>query len=207
MSTLILIGGATASGKSSLVEKLKECYPNSIVYRRVQGFYDLAKERNILKSEAFQKITSDEVDKNFVSICSTNELIFSDVHYAIQMNRSNKLNLYENYVPTISNLLVEMLQSSNVNVIPLFLDCSPQVCFNRAKERFDKGLKEMRNVSVIDAQIESLAEKREFYNLSKFYNGTIINSEENSIDEIVQIIGTIIAENMYNKKLVKERYK
>lgn len=204
MSTLILIGGATASGKSSLVKSLKEYYPNSYVYRRVQGFYDLARERNISNSEVFKKITPEEVDENFACICNEHELIFSDIHYAVQMNRGNVLNVYENYVPTVSKSLIEKLHHCNINVIPIFLDCSPITCFTRAKERFSKGLKEMRDISITDAEIESQAEKREFINLSKIYKGIIIDSKNNTIDEIVQIVDSIINENTYSKKLIKE---
>lgn len=208
MSTLIFIGGATASGKSSLVKKLKDYYPNSKTYRRVQGFYDLATIKNIPIENAFEVITSQEVDENFISICNQSELVFSDVHYAVQMNRKNKINIYENYVPTISFSLIKKLKESGVDVIPIFLDCSPQVCFDREKLRFDNGMKDMRNISVKDAEIELLSEKKEFYNVLKICNdGLVINSETNTIEELIEEINKLIYIKKPFEKLIRKKEK
>src|SRR5574344_1148854 len=159
MSTLLFIGGATASGKTSLIKLLSEQYPNSITYRRVQGFYDLARIKSISKQEAFSKINPVDVDDYFAFVCEQNDLIFSDVHYAIQMNRSKALDIYETYVPTISDSLISKLKLKNVRIVPIFLDCSPEVCLERARSRYKNGQKELRDISIKDAEIEFLAEK------------------------------------------------
>ena len=49
MKTLIFIGGATACGKSTLANNLNEKIPNSIKYRRHQGFFDIASKKIFLK--------------------------------------------------------------------------------------------------------------------------------------------------------------
>lgn len=205
MSTLIFVGGATASGKSTVINGLRKFYPNSKAYRRVQGFYDLAKIKQISKDEMYSKISSEEVDENFVTICKENELILSDVHYAVQINRSSSIDIYEPYVPTISETLIEKLKLNNINVIPIFLDCRPETCLKRAKFRFDNGEKALRNISVKDSEIEAFAEKREFYKLLNICEkGKIIDSENNTSDEIVQIISNIIYEKTNIKVLIKE---
>ena len=110
MKTLILIGGATACGKSTLAKNLCRYIHNSIKYRRYQGFLDIALQKNIPKNEVFQKISSVEVDDWFVNVCNNSEVVISDVHYAVQMNRNEmntNVNIYQNYVSTISDDLLK----------------------------------------------------------------------------------------------------
>lgn len=200
MNKLIFIGGATATGKSSLVKELNTFYSYSTSYRRVQGFYDLAMLKGVPIDKAFEIITPQEVDKNLISICKQNELVFSDVHYAVQMNRKNNIDVNEKYVPTISQFLIQNLKENEIEIIPVLLECSPNTCFNRAKFRFDNGIKEMRNISLEDTEIELLSEKREFYEILKKCNkGLIINSEEMSIDELIMEIDKIIFDKKESK--------
>lgn len=104
---LIFIGGPTACGKSTFVNNLNQNISNSLQYRRYQGFFDIANQKYILEKEIFNSVTSSEVDDWFVSICKNSDIVISDVHYAIQMNRSNlNVDIYQDYVPTISTELV-----------------------------------------------------------------------------------------------------
>lgn len=116
------------------------------------------------------------------------------------------LDIYETYVPTISDSLISKLKLKNIRIVPIFLECSPKVCLERAKIRYKNGQKELRDISVKDAEIESLSEKREFYNLmKKCDNGQIINSEINSHKDIAVIISELILEDSKRKSLIKER--
>lgn len=165
MKTLILIGGATACGKSTLAKSLCRSIPNSIKYRRYQGFFDIASQKSIPKNEVFQKISSLEVDDWFVNVCNNSDVVISDVHYVVQMNRNemntnDDINIYQNYVPTISDDLLKKLLSNNIRVIAIFLSCSPLQCFTRAISRYSENHKNIRNISVEDATMENLAEEK-----------------------------------------------
>ena len=114
MKTLIFIGGATACGKSTLADSLYQNIPDSIKYRRHQGFFDIASQKNIPKNELYKKITSDEVDDWFVNVCKKYNIVISDVHYAVQISRNGidnnpNVNIYQRYVPTISNNLLSKI--------------------------------------------------------------------------------------------------
>lgn len=52
MKTLIFIGGATACGKSTLANNLHQNIPDSIIYRRYQGFFDIAELKKILNMKS-----------------------------------------------------------------------------------------------------------------------------------------------------------
>ena len=67
MKTLIFIGGASATGKSTFARELQNKLNNSVMYRRVQSFYDIAKEKNISEDMIFEKVTSSEVDDYFLN--------------------------------------------------------------------------------------------------------------------------------------------
>lgn len=205
---VIFIGGATASGKSCLTRTLNSLYSGSISFRRVNGFFELAKKQGVEREKALSTISSEDVDDYFVSICRNNHLVFSDVHYAVQMNRNNngKVNINDLYVPTISKSLINKLKANNINISVIFMECSPEICYNRAIERYNKGIKEMRNISLIDTQIEILAEKREFLELIDLCDShLILNSEQNSTEELAGEVDRMLINNLDNKILKKER--
>ena len=188
MKSIIFIGGATACGKSTLTDSLNEMIPYSLKYRRYQGFFDLAKERNISDNNIFKEINSQEVDDYFINICKENEVVISDVHYAVQMNRNDKnnINIYDNYVPTISKELICKLVDEDIRIITVFLTCSPEECLKRASLRYIENKKNIRNISIEDATIERIAEEREWNNLvdTGLVEGIELSSELFSKDQL-----------------------
>ena len=146
---LIFIGGPTACGKSTFVNNLNQNISNSLQYRRYQGFFDIANQKYILEKEIFNSVTSSEVDDWFVSICKNSDIVISDVHYAIQMNRSNlNVDIYQDYVPTISTELVQKLILENIQIVAVFLSCSSRECLKRSIDRYNVDGKEVRNISI-----------------------------------------------------------
>ena len=207
-NNVIFIGGATASGKSSLTKALNSLYNNSISFRCVSGFFELAAKQGVEQEKAFSTISSEDVDDYFVSICKNNFLVFSDVHYAVQMNRNanGKINVNDLYVPTISKSLIDKLKANNINISVIFIECSSEICYNRAIERYHKGLKEMRNISLFDTQVEILSEKKEFLKLIDLCdNYLILNSEQYSTEELASQVDKILINGLDNKVLRKER--
>lgn len=191
MKKLIFIGGATACGKSTLVNSLNESIPNSIKYRRYQGFFDIASQKNISKNEIYEKITSDQVDDWFVDICNNSDVVISDVHYAIQMSRNDidanhSIDIHESYVPTISTDLLNKISSKNIQVVAIFIACPPEQCLHRAISRYNESKKNIRNISIEDATIENLAEEKEWNNIlsTGLVDGLKLNSEQFSVEQL-----------------------
>ena len=195
LKTLIFIGGATACGKSTLTDSLNEKIPNSIKYRRYQGFFDIASKKSIPKNEIYKYITSDQVDDWFVRICDNSEVVISDVHYAIQMSRNgidtnHNIDIYQSYVPTISIDLLNKILSKNIQIVAVFLTCSPEQCLNRAISRYNESKKDIRNISIEDASIENFAEEKEWNNIlsTGFVDGLKLNSEQFSVEQLTDQI-------------------
>ena len=187
MKMVIFVGGPTACGKSTFVNSLSQRICNSIQYRRYQGFFDIANQKDIPKNKIFNSITSSEVDNWFVGICKNSDTVISDVHYAIQMNRSNlNVDIYQNYVPTISVELIKKLLLENIQIVAVFLSCASRECLNRSVDRYNKNGKEVRNVSIEDAMIESQAEEREWNNIlsTGMVDGLKLNSEQFSVEQL-----------------------
>lgn len=191
MKTLIFIGGATACGKSTLANILNEKIPNSIKYRRYQGFFDIASKKSIPKNEIYRYVTSEQVDDWFVKICDNSEVVISDVHYAIQMSRNgidnnHDVDIHESYVPTISIDLLNKISSKNIQIVAIFLTCSPQQCLNRAISRYNECKKDIRNISIEDAAIENYAEEKEWNNIlsTGLVYGLNLNSEQFSVEQL-----------------------
>ncbi len=191
MKILIFIGGPTACGKSTFVNNLNQNISNSLQYRRYQGFFDIANQKDILEKEIFNSITSSEVDDWFVSICKNSDIVISDVHYAIQMNRSNlNVDIYQDYVPTISTELVQKLILENIQIVAVFLSCSSKECLKRSIDRYNEDGKEVRNISIEDATIENFAEEKEWNNIlsTGLVDGLKLDSEQFSVEQLTDQI-------------------
>lgn len=187
MKMVIFVGGPTACGKSTFVDNLNKKICNSIQYRRYQGFFDLANKKSIPKSEIFNNIVSSEVDDWFVSVCKNSDIVISDVHYAIQMNRTrSNADIYQDYVPTISYELIKKLLVENIQIVAVFLACPPEQCLNRAISRYNEFKKDFRNISIEDAAIENYAEEKEWNNILSIglVDGLKLNSEQFSVEQL-----------------------
>lgn len=205
MATVIFVGGASASGKSTFVDELVNNLENSIKYRRVQCYFDIATLLKIDEDKIFNEISSEEVDNWFVEKCKNSEFLVSDVHYAIQVERSisnnNSLDIYQEYLPTISDNLLKKLFEANINVIAIHISCSPFICYQRAAERFKKNEREMRAISLEDAELENKAEKREWIRIllnSNVY-GMELSSEKLDKKELVENLIDFLIKNDFIK--------
>ena len=167
MKTLILVGGASASGKSSLVKQLNKDIKDSVSYRRVQAFFDVANLMGFSRDETFKYVSSIDADNYFLEVCNNNGCVISDIHYALQMGRNFKLdntdvNIFQEYVPTISKTLINNLLMIDVRVIAVHLTCSNEILYKRAIERNRNGMRELRAVSLEDVILQSDAERLEW---------------------------------------------
>ena len=206
MKTLIFIGGPTACGKSTLADSLQERINNSVKYRRYQGFFDIAKRKNLKEDEIFGSVSSEEVDDWFINICKQSEIVISDVHYAIQMNRDSvNIDIYQPYVPTLSNDLINKMLAEGIKIIVIFLSCSPEECLTRSIARYSKTKKNIRNISIEDSIIEYLAEEKEWKNIADRDSilGLTLDSETLSVDDLTEQIISIIEKNQLKKTRTK----
>lgn len=191
MSKVIFIGGPTACGKTTFTSMLNETITDSVRFRRVEGFYELGKEREL--EDPFKEVKTSEVDDYFINKCMNNEVLISDVHYAIQMNRNHgedkNVDIHKEYVPTISKELLEKLVNNDIEIIAIYLECSPKTCFDRAIKRYDETKKSKRNISLEDATLENLFERTEWENLcsNDFVKGIVLNTEEYYPNELVDL--------------------
>ena len=211
MGTVIFVGGATASGKSTLVKELNTQIPNSQMYRRYQGFFDIAKEKGISNDEIFNQVESYEVDDWFVNKCCSTDVLISDVHYAVQMNRDvedQNVNIYQAYVGTISDDLIQKLLASGIEIIAIHLSCSPNTCLKRAKKRFNNHEKGLRAKSLLDVELENNAEKREWLKLCSIsgVKSLELNSDLMNSNELVDCCLDILSEST-KKTLCKRNRK
>lgn len=211
MGTVIFVGGATASGKSTLVKKLNMQISNSLMYRRYQGFFDIAKVKNIDNDNIFNQVESCEVDDWFVNKCCSTNVLISDVHYAVQLNRDvedQNVNIYQDYVGTISSDLIQKLLVANIKIIAIHLSCSPDTCFKRAKERFNKHEKGLRAKSLLDVELENNAEKKEWEKLCSIagVKSLELNSDLMNPSELVNCCLDILSES-FQKTLSKRNQK
>lgn len=206
MNQLIFIGGPTASGKTTLVKHLNSIMDNAISFRRVQGFFDIARENNIDRNDIYKKISSEEVDNYFINICKNHEMVISDVHYAVQLNRSESENIdiNENYVPTLSNSLIKKLRENSIEITVVYIDCPVEECFKRQINRFKETQKKVRNISIRDTEIESLSEKREFLHLSNLCDKILIlDSNTMTTDAMsIEIINNVCETNSVQRNRI-----
>ena len=140
MKTVVLVGGASASGKSTFTSLLNSNVEGSIEYRRVQAFFDYAEFKNIPKELTFKYVNSQNADDWFLNVCQNNDYVISDIHYALQMDRNFKTdnigaNIYKEYVPTISSSLMNRLLDSDIRVIAVHMYCSNNTLLERAINR------------------------------------------------------------------------
>ena len=210
MGKLVLVGGPSASGKSTFVKGLNNKYEDSLAYRRVQAFFDIAELKNIPDDQVFKKVLSRDADNWFIEVCKKHVFVISDVHYALQMSRTFKTdntgaNIYQEYVPTISPYLIANLLKSDIDIIAAYLHCPPEVLYERAIRRNKEGQRELRATSIEDVVLQSAAERNEWQNVAK--NKDIRSIELNthlySNDELVKQFSDFMSKKDSSKKTTR----
>ncbi len=211
MKTVVLVGGASASGKSTFTSLLNSNVKGSIKYRRVQAFFDYAELKKISKEETFKYVNSQNADDWFLKVCQTNDYVISDIHYAVQMDRNFKTdnigaNIYQEYVPTISSSLINRLLDSDIRVIAVHMYCSNNTLLERAVIRNKEGKRELRAVSLKDVELQTTAERKEWINISNISGVEVVelDSELYSPLRLVEQFHKL-TNQFCNKVLIKKK--
>ena len=81
-----------------------------------------------------------------------------------------------------------MMLSNNIEIIVVYLSCSPTECLKRAVKRYEQNEKDLRTKSLEDAKLENLAEKKEWRELAHIDSVYSLNldSEQNLPEELIQ---------------------
>lgn len=211
MKTVVLVGGASASGKSTFTSLLNSNIEGSIEYRRVQAFFDYAELKKIPKEATFKYVNSQNADDWFLKICQNNDYVISDIHYALQMDRNFKTdnigaNIYQEYVPTISFNLINRLLDSDIRIIAVHMYCSNNTLLERAINRNKDGKRELRAISLEDIELQTTAERKEWINVSNISGVEVVelNSELYSPLELVEQFHKL-TKQLSDKVLIKKK--
>ncbi len=164
-SVLVLVGGASGSGKTTLVKNLLKIY-DGINYRRNQGFFDIAEQKGIPKNEAYNQVSSHEVNLFLIQKCVEHKIVFSDVHYAVQMLRDKKHGIgmsseisKEKYKSTISDDIIDIAKQESIEIIALLLQTNADELWMRQSNREMVDGKSARACSIDDITGQILAEE------------------------------------------------
>ncbi len=213
MKTLVLVGGASASGKSTFTNLLNSDVEGSLKYRRVKAFFDCAESKNIPKEDTFKYVDSQNADDWFLKVCQNNDYVISDIHYALQMDRNFKTdnsgaNIYQKYVPTISSSLINRLLDSDIRVIAVHIYCPSNTLLERAINRNKEGKRELRAVSLEDVELQTTAERKEWINVCNIpgVEEVELDSKLYSPVELVEQFNKLTKKSC-NKALIKKKNK
>lgn len=172
---LIIVGGASGVGKNTLICMLKERIP-MYYYKRRDAFFDFARQKKIPEEEVFEKISSQQADRYFVSECMKHNITITDVHYAIQVNRDRRfykndyysMSIHEKYVDVFQDYFWDMTKDLDIMFILLVTDIQTIIQRNvhREKETRRKG----RCVSYEDVKMQVIHEEKAWKRISESKN-------------------------------------
>lgn len=196
MNTVVLLGGAAATGKSTLTSALLERY-GGLKARPSDSFFLLASERGVSEDEAFTGIIArEDAEDHYLRRCSTAEVTVADLHFAIQPRLDSERavgrltnHVGEDYVGALSNRLLDGL--SAFRLIMVLLVAPAEVTFKRAQAR--DGVRR-RAATLEDAQLDLDAELREFNVAVSRTNAPriILDSSILSRDSLVDAVGSLL---------------
>ena len=202
-NSLILVCGAAATGKSTLVNEILKMFPDAYNCRPSDVYLKLAKERNIPMKDAFSEIDDKEAALVLSKLCEKYGVVIGDHHMAIQYEKDSLMaagdfskvcDQDETYVPSLSDEYMRELVNSELGVFLILLTGDAEVIYERAKSRYSKVGQYIRNSGVEDTRKELVAEETFFNDFLEKYkidgcviDVTVKSKEEVSADALRQI--------------------
>lgn len=141
-NNFIMISGPAASGKSTLVYKMKDAL-NGFVFKPSLAYVELAKNNGIPIDRAFFDITRDMATDYFCEICNRHKMVIGDQHLAMQHYKDSMLASGnfdavfpdEPYISTIDYNLFDKLSKNQIKTLLIYLKASPKILLERAYQR------------------------------------------------------------------------
>jgi len=206
---LVLISGPAASGKSTLVNRIKNIF-SAYNFKPSECYIKLAEKYNIPLEKAFLEVKREEAEQYYCNICKSHKLVIGEQHLAIQHHKDSSIaisnatngdileldNLEEEYVPALSKEFIEQITNSGIKVLLILLEADPINLYLRAQGRYKNTGQYLRNKTLEDAIREVEAERKFFDELIRATNidsciidTSLINEEEvvrNAVQKICE---------------------
>lgn len=168
-NNLIIVSGPAASGKTTLVKQLENCYM-AYFAKPSECYLEIARRRGIPAEHAFSEVSREDAEELYCQICKSHRWVIGDQHLAIQYHRDSAMavtneidsNAMEEYVPAISKDFIEKLKKAGINPFVILLEGKPEVLLERAIRREKKIGHTVRNKSIEEVTREVEAERRCF---------------------------------------------
>ena len=193
-NSFIMVSGAAASGKSTLVHSINNEL-NGCIFKPSNAYLALAREKGISMERAFFEISDIEAEDYFCKVCMENHLVVGDQHLAIQHYKDSLIasNSFcnefpdEPYVSALNYKIFSKMAEYNTETLVIFLKASPQALFERAYNRFLTNGTYMRNKSIEEVAEEIKAETYFFNQLIENTNlpNFIIDTDGKKSDEVL----------------------
>lgn len=193
-NNFIMISGPAASGKSTLVYKMKDAL-DGFVFKPSSAYIELAKINGISIDKAFFDITRDMASDYFSEICKQHKIVIGDQHLAMQHYKDSMLasrnfdTIFpeEPYISTIDYNLFDKLSNKQIKTLLIYLKASPEVLFERAYQRHLNDGTLIRNKTLKDVVEEVEAE---YYYFNQLIDKTgienyVIDTDNRSSDEVL----------------------
>lgn len=202
---LVLVGGASGSGKSTFVKYLKNKY-NCDTYRRLDAFKDCAIKKGYNETNMFNYVSSEEADSQFISFCVEHDCIVSDIHYALQRNKDFASSEGESlYVATLSDDLIKKLLDLEFDISAVLIQCDPEIVYFRMFDRFNKCGRRMRSKNIEEVIMQSTWERKMWEDLFLKFNirSIELNSGLFTPEELVEQFLIVDQTTKDRKKVLK----
>lgn len=179
-NNFIMISGPAASGKSTLVYKMKKEL-SGFIFKPSLAYIELAKNNGIPIDRAFFDITRDMATDYFCEICNQHELVIGDQHLAMQHYKDSMLASCnsdmifpeEPYISTIDYNLFDKLSNNQIKTLLIYLKASPEILFERAYQRHINDGTPIRNKTLKEV-IEEV--EAEYYYFNELIHKTGIDN-------------------------------
>lgn len=193
-NNFIMISGPAASGKSTLVYKMKDAL-NGFVFKPSLAYVELAKNNGISIDRAFFDITRDMATDYFCEICNQHEIVIGDQHLAMQHYKDSMLasrnfdTIFpeEPYISTIDYNLFDKLSENQIKTLLIYLKTSPEILFERAYQRYlnDGTLIRNKTLKEVIEEVEA-----EYYYFNELIHKTgienyVIDTDNKSSEEVL----------------------
>ena len=176
---LILIGGASGTGKTTLaqvLEKKKIAYYQKFHDISVKMAREIADRKNFSIEYALEKLDDGKVIKKIIEIVKQKKCVVTDVHFAIQPRVDTFLLLgkipldkdfwEESYIPAFSLQYLTEIIHCGILLVPILLVCETDILIERLRIKHLQGFV-VRSLNKEIIQQEKSAELQIYLSLVK----------------------------------------